>query len=198
MRQMLVRTQRMPTGDTIGRVVLEARAGQVPHIYGYRMDLVSRTNTGFADGGDQLTLVAALLAVPRWTSAVPIIGDSTLDGLSRMRGLIGLLAARKHLIGVTANGPTFDDWFVTTGWMPCDFPVPGVWVGLQNSPVDSTPTGMLVLHLLFDWVNSSPLATAALYTGFGIDAVDAVERQATGEVDFNRMISEGSLPPLVG
>lgn len=199
MKQLMVRTQLIPAGETIARYVLEARALQAPHILGYKMDLVARSTAGFNDKGDLLVLTASLLAAPRTTTAVPTPGDLLLDGLNKTRGLIGYLSYAKEIVGPTGASVVLDATQESSGWVPCDFMVPGLWIALSNSPVSNSATGMVTLTLLFDWVSLSAIALAALYTTYGIDSVDAAERQAGPfEVDFNRAMGEGALPPLVG
>ena len=198
MRQMMVRTQRIPTGDMIGRYVVEARAQQAIRLFGYRMDLTTRPSADFDSLDDEVQLSTSLLAAPRGTSAVPQIGEPTLDAVNRTRALLGYLHGRVAILGPTNAGVTTLMPFWTTGWTPCDFLVPGIWITCGNIPVNSTPTGMLTLSLLLDWETVGAIALAALYTTYGIDSVDATERQAAGEVDFNRAIGEGALPPIVG
>ena len=198
MRQMMVRTQRINTGDQLGRYVVEARAQQAVRLHGYKMDLIYRTSADYQDQGDDLQLTSSLLAAPRTTNAVPGIGDTTLDALNRTRALVGYLHARWEIGGNGATGQIHEAPFVTTGWMPCDFLVPGLWITCGNIPVANTAVGMLTLHILMDWETVGAISLAALYTTYGIDSVDSTERQAVGEVDFNRAIGEGALPPLVG
>lgn len=198
MRQMLVRTQRIPTGDTLGRYVLEARAQQAIKLLGYRMDLTFKGATDFNDSEDELTLSASLLAAPRGTTGVPIIGDALLDGLNRTRSLQGFLTGTWNMVGIANASGGVVDPMVTTGWTPCDFLVPGLWITCSNSPINTTSVGMLTLTILMDWETIGATALAALYTTYGIDSVDSTERQAVGEVDFNRAIGEGAIPPIIG
>lgn len=197
MRQMMVRALLIPTGVVIGRTLLEARAGQVPHVHGYMLDLVIPPFSDFTSAADALETYGLLLAAPRVETAVAGFNDPLFHAVRKSKSTLALIAETYFNVGTTGGTHAFR---TSTGWLPAGFDVPGLWVAGGNRPNATTVTSMVTYHVLFDWVSKSAEQVAALYTSYGIDSVDAEERQATPlqDVNFNRGVSEGALPPLVG
>jgi len=194
-KQMRVWAHTTLNGDVAGRVLLEARAGQVPFIYGYKLDVVPVTGTDFASGDDVNEGALYLQGNPKATQTPAIMGGSQFDALVKHRGNLGVLAFRWRVSGA----PVLDlGGSQSSGWMPCEFEVPGLWLVVQNFNVNATPLLIGMVHVLFDWVNRTSEQIAALYTQWGIDAVDATERQVTGEIDFARTPGDGDMGAIIG
>lgn len=197
MKQLKVWSQFFFSSDTVGRVLLEARAGQVVHIFGCKLDLHSPDSSDYQDKGDAVQVHSFLQAAPRAPlgSGGIAFNTTTLDAYMRSRSILAYLGAAEALTGPTNIAVVNLKANYTTGWLPLDFEVPGLWmVGSQvNTATARAYTG--IYTVLFDWVTRSPLQIAALYTSYGIDAVDATEREATGNINFNESPGSG---PLVG
>lgn len=193
MKQIKVWHQIGFTDDVVGRVLLEARAGQVPHIYGYHLAHINIGGSGFRDLGDMMEAHLTLLAAPR-APAVPIgLGTGDLDTYLNTRGVVGYLGTVFELIGPTNVSQSPIKMTDQGPWVPCDFEVPGLWLAMWDEGGSGVPPMEATITVLFDWVNRSPLQVAALYTSYGIDAVDATEREVTGQVDFNRVPGIGGV-----
>lgn len=201
MKQMRVFSQRILSDDVIGRVLLETRANQSIMLHGYRMELMTPLGTAFETTGDRIDIAAVLQAAPQAPLAVQSLGTESLDAILKSRGTIGFVNAYYAARGFGGSGSFIDPGIKTTGWTPCDFEVPALflvgWAGTVGSIVAAST---VVVHLLFDWVTHSPLEIAALYTTYGMDAVDATEREssATGEIDFTKATGDGTKPGFVG
>lgn len=198
MKQMRVYTQRITATDVVGRVLLESRANQVVQLLGYSMTLNMALGSDFKDDADRTDNEMWLQAAPRAPVAPPNIGTESLDALNKHRGNIGYLSGYFALRGPTNAGVSFIHGSVATGWIPCDFEVPGLWMVASSSTFNTSAIGTAVYHLLFDWVNRTPLQVAALYTTYGMDAVDATEREISGEINFALQPGDGAIPPIIG
>lgn len=197
MKQLRTWSQRLLNEDVIARVLLEARANQVPHIFGYRIDVALAPSSTWNNGGERLEIVAMLQANPLAPTVPLNMATEAMDAILKHRGNIGVLLSSWEPAGA-ADPARFVHGQLTTGWMPCDFPVPGLWmVGSVSSFNHNTPATVLY-HVLFDWVGMSPLQVAALYTTYGIDAVDATEREVSGEIDFSKTPGDGARPGIIG
>lgn len=198
MKQLRTWSQRLLNEDVIGRVLLEARANQVPHIFGYRIDVALAPAANWNDTGERMEVVVMLQANPLAPIAPMNMATESMDTLIKHRGNIGVLLSSWEPRGGTTVADFLVDGQLTTGWMPCDFPVPGLWMVGSTSSFGHTTPATVLFHVLFDWVSMSPLQVAALYTTYGIDAVDATEREVSGEIDFSQQPGDGSRPGIIG
>lgn len=194
MEQTRVWSHRAVTNTVTARVLLEARAGEVPLLKGYKMDLFVKAGSAFSNFDEDLFTFAVLQANPL-APQVPIdMVDAVLDGFLKHRGTFGFVG-----LALESSGPTnVSSWVMkpqeTTGWIPMDEEVPGVWLVMSVISDGATPIPVVAITLKFDWVKRSALEVASLYTQFGIDPVDATERSATLDIDFNR--TPGTERPL--
>ena len=197
MRQMKVWSQFLFNSDTVGRVLLEARAGQVPHIYGYRLELHAEDTADYEDSSDAVQVQLWLQAAPRapLVSGGVAFSTTTLDAYMNNRSIIGYLGAAQGISGIANASGGHLPAGPMTPWMPCDFDVPGLWLVGSQVNTGNTRVFTSVIHVLFEWVDRSPTQVAALYTSYGIDAVDSQEKEAVGNINFNLTTGGG---PLVG
>jgi len=199
MRQ--TRTFAMPAAeaDVTGRVFLEARAGEAPFIHGYKMDMHVLVSATFGADGDAINNLFLLQGAPKAPVVPVIVGDTVFDGMVKHRGNIGALAYVSTILLNTAVGHINHEANVSSGWVPCGFEVPGLWgVLMSGIEVTDTPVTKGIVTVSFEWVSKSAQQMAALYTMWGIDAVDATEREATGEIDFSRGVGDALPPNIIG
>ena len=193
MKQLKTWSQFGFRADVVGRVLLEARANQVPFLHGYRLGLANAKDAGFGDPGDNTEGHLFLLGAPRAPLSFTGLGTAGIDSFMNTRGIVGYYRRAMASYGIQANGPTNIPNSGYQDWTPCGFPVPGLWMVLANEQSVGVAAMDAVVTVLFDWISSSPLETAALYTSYGIDAVDATEREISGEIDFNRAPGGGAI-----
>lgn len=185
MKQIKVWTQFGFRQDVVGRVLLEARAGQVIHLFGYRLGLANARDAAFASIGDNSEAQLSLHAAPRAPLNPPGLGTASRDSFYKSRSVLGLYTRAIAVDGASNVGTRTGLNAEEQDWTPCDFMIPGLWMVLVNNQSINV-TGMdAQVTALFDWVGMSPQGIAALYTSYGIDSVDATEREAVGNIDFN-------------
>ncbi len=201
MRQLRTYSQRVVAEDVIGRNILEARASQAIMLHGYKIDLTMVEGTTWTSVGERIELAIFLQANPLAPLSPTNHGTEALDTLVKHRGNIGVHLPRWSLRGeagaAEATRP-FLDCFSTTGWIPCEFLVPGLWMVGSSSAVGNVSASTALFHILFDWITMSPMQIAALYTTWGFDPVDATEKEASGEIDFSKAVGDGVKPPFIG
>jgi len=202
MKQRRTFAFRVDDADVLGRTILEARAGQVPFIHGYVIDMSFVTTTAFSTDADSLSGTVMLQGNPQAPTTPFNMNTDPYLALANFQGNIGVLSKYVELIRLPSSTTLLThDFNYSSGYMPCDFAVPGVWVTGQHSTVGSVASRVVAtISLLFDWVDRSPMQVAALYTSWGIDAVDAQEREATaaGEIRFGQsLVGEHSKPTLI-
>lgn len=205
MKQLRTYAFRVDDADVLGRSVLEARAGEVPFIHGYTIDMSFVTLSLFGENGDQMSGTVMLQANPQAPTTPFNMNTDPWLALANYRGNIGVLSKFVEIekIGVPTSEAILQDhnynW--TTGYMPCDFEVPGLWVTGQHSTVGSVASRMVAtIHVHFEWVTRTPIQVAALYTTYGIDPQDATEREATaaGEIRFGQTLAgEHDKPAII-
>lgn len=195
MKQLKAYAFRVDDADVLGRVLLEARAGQVPFLSGYVIDLSFVTLDGFTGDNDSMSGTVMLQANPQAPTTPFNMNTDPWLALATYSGNIGVLSKYVELKRFAGGGEQDHEsrnfnW--STGYIPCDFEVPGLWVTGQHSTVGAVGSRMVAtIHLHFDWVNRTPIQIAALYTTYGIDPQDATEREATaaGEIRFGQTVT---------
>lgn len=193
MKQIKVWTQFGFSQDVVGRVLLEARAGQAIHLFGYRLGLANARDVDFGEPGDNTEGHLSIHAAPRAPLSPLGLGVASRDSFMRSRSVLGYYLRAKAIGGPMAAGVHEQLNAEEQDWTPCDFLIPGLWMVLWNNQSTSV-TGMDgTVTALFDWVSMSPLQIAALYTTYGMDAVDSTEREVVGNIDFNRGPGGGSV-----
>lgn len=204
MKQLKVFSFRVDDGDVMGRVLLEARAGQVPFIFGYVMDLSFVTMAAFDTSQDSLSGVVMLQANPQASTTPFNMNTDPHLALANFAGNIGVLAKYVELSKQTGGGEALRNTYAfnfTTGYVPCGFEVPGLWVTGAHNTVGAVASRIVAtIHLHFDWLTRTSQQIAALYTTYGIDSVDAQEREATaaGEIRFGQSLAgEHTRPTLI-
>lgn len=201
MRQRRTYAYRVDEGDVMARSLLEARAFQVPFIHGYTIDMTFVSAGAFNTNGDQMSGTIEIQANPQSPTTAFNMNTDPWLALANFRGNIGLLSRYVELEGGTTQEALHMNFNWSTGYIPCGFEVPGLWTVGQHSTVGSLGSRMVaVIGLDFDWLTRSSLEIAALYTTYGIDAVDAQEREATaaGEIRFGQTLAgEHDQPDLI-
>ncbi len=204
MKQLRPYAFRVDEGDVLARTLLEARAGQVPFIHGYTVDMSFVTLGGYFDNQDELSGAVMLQANPQSPTTPFNMNTDPWLALVNHQGNIGGIAKQVSILRNSGGGEAFitaHNYNWSTGYMPCGFEVPGLWVVGQHSAIGSPDTRLVAtVTLHFDWVNRTSIEIAALYTTYGIDSVDATEREATsaGEIRFGQTVAgEHDLPTLI-
>lgn len=191
-------SHRAAANTVSARGLLEARAGQAVHVKGYNIDTAPNYGAAFSDEADRYSMLALLQGAPMAPEVPPDMDVGEFDSLVRYAGNFGALMTSEEFVGPSNVALTLGASRFSTGWIPCDFVAPGVWIVMCNISDASAPVMISLFTLAFDWVSMSPIQMAALYTTWGIDAVDATERHATLDINFNQSPGTLDLGAIVG
>lgn len=203
-KQIRTYALRVAAQDVKGRVLLEARAGQVPFIHGYTIDMAITDIAGAGSDDDTFSPSVMLQANPQAPTTPFAINTNPWLALVNHQGNIAAFGKHVefivHNVGGSENQRGFIDLSWSTGYVPVDLEVPGLWVVTQLGDVGATGGSLVAtITLHFDWVPRSSLQIAALYTTYGIDSVDMEQREATaaGEIRFGQTVAGEQDKPTV-
>lgn len=191
-------SHRAAANTVSARGLLEARASQVVRVLGYKIDIMPIYGAAFSDDADRFAMSALLQAAPMAPTVPPDPNVGEFDTLVRYPGNFGALLVGEEIFGPTNVSVLLGSANHSSGWIPCDFECPGVWVVMCNVSDGSAPVMIALFTLAYDWVARSSEQVAALYTTWGIDSVDATERHATLDINFNQSPGVLDLGAIVG
>jgi len=205
MRQVRTYALRVDAQDVKARSLLEARAGQVPFLHGYNIDMSFVTMDGLDTANDIISASVFLQANPQAPTTPFAINTDPWLALVNHQGNIAVMGRQVENLSIIAGGGEAQfkmvDFNFSTGYTPLEFEVPGLWVVAQGGDVGATASrAVITVTLHFDWVNRSAMEVAALYTTYGIDPVDFAEREATaaGQIRFGQTVAgENPKPTLI-